>query len=99
MLHDGDPGAEQGGVRGPGAVRVVIDVEGVDAHERGARRDQVLRRVAGEERMARPVPLGPPMRIPPGVYQHGLTPDVVTTEPGGVERAPRAPGRADHDSF
>ena len=30
MLHDGDPGAEQGGVRGPGAVRVVIDTRCLD---------------------------------------------------------------------
>src|SRR5438552_4038546 len=61
--------------------------------------DQVLHRVAGEERMARPVPLGPPMRIPPSVHQDGLATHVVTTEPGGVERAPLAVGSADHDSF
>src|SRR2546430_12438899 len=49
--------------------------------------------------MSRAVSLGLPMRIPPGVHQHGLAPDVVTTEPGGVERAPVALGRADHDCF
>ena len=39
------------------------------------------------------------MRIPPGVHQDGLATHVVTTEPRGVERAPLALGRPDHDSF
>ena len=49
--------------------------------------------------MSRAVSLGPPMRIPPGVHQHGLAPYVVTTEPRGVKRALFALGRADYDSF
>src|SRR5437764_30863 len=49
--------------------------------------------------MSRAVSLGPPMRIPPGVHQHGLAPYVVTTEPRRVKRALFALGRADYDSF
>src|SRR5438874_2025738 len=52
VLDDRSPGPQQDRVDRARPVGGVVDVEGVDAHERGARRDQVLHRVAGEERMA-----------------------------------------------
>src|SRR5207245_8584815 len=50
VLDDRNPGAQESGVCGTSAVRIVIDIEGVDSHERGACRQQMLGRLAGEDR-------------------------------------------------
>src|SRR5207245_6734559 len=83
VLDDRNPGAQESGVCGTSAVRIVIDIEGVDSHERGACRQQMLGRLAGEERVARAVPLGPPVGVPPGVYEHRLAPHVSPAKQGG----------------
>src|SRR5206468_2017038 len=92
-------GAQESGVCGTSAVRIVIDIEGVDSHERGACRQQMLGRLAGEERVARAVPLGPPVGVPPGVYEHRLAPHVSPAKQGGVEPSLGARARADDDSL
>src|SRR5437879_3220803 len=59
----------------------------------------MLGRLAGEERVARAVPLGPPVGVPPGVYEHRLAPHVSPAKQGGVEPSLGARARADDDSL
>ena len=95
MLHDRNAGAEQQRVGGPRTVRRVVDVERVDADQRGARRDQLLRRRAGQERMAGAVPLGAPVDVPSRVHEHGLAPHLPPAKRLDIERATVALGDAD----
>src|SRR6266566_198053 len=92
VLDDGDAGRQQGCVRGPRPVLVVVDVERVDADERRAGLHETSYRGRGEERVALPVPLGAPVAIPARVHEHGLPPGFDAGERILVDRATPAAG-------
>src|SRR5438105_15042883 len=99
VLDNWDAGPEQQRVSGPRAVARVVDVERVDADERRAGGDEVLRRDTGEIRVARPVALGAPVDVPARVYQYGLALHVPPAEHAHVERPTVAFSGADHQAF
>ena len=72
VLDDGNAGAEQRGVNGPGAVVGGVDVEGIDADKGYAGFDESFGQFTGEMRMAFEVLIGAPMGVPAGVEENGF---------------------------
>src|SRR6185437_16562057 len=80
MLGNWDARAQEEGMNGAGAVRRVVDIQGVNANQSGAGITQELGNVAGEKGMAGEVGRGGPMAIPAGTDQNRLALEILTME-------------------
>src|SRR5215471_10046341 len=89
VLDDRDACLEKQRVGGPLGVGGVVDIEGIDADERGTGGGEERRGGARHERMAVAVGGGSPVSVPAGVQQHGFAAEVVAPEKIGVESPPR----------
>src|SRR3989449_358627 len=97
VLDDRDPRAQQDRMGGARAVRVVVNVERIDPNEGGVTLREQLSRGTSQERMAQRVTIRAPVRVPAGVQQHGLPPQVPAAKARRVERATISLGRPDHN--
>ena len=84
VLDDRDARAEQDGVHGPVPVGRIVDVQGVDPHQRRAGAHQVARRRLGEERMTLEIALGAP--VPAEVGRRGS--EIPGALPTGISTLP-----------
>ena len=96
MLDDRDAGPEQQRVGGPLGVVGRVDVERVDAHERGARGHQQLHGVGRQERVVVQVGLGAPEPVEPRVDED--RPPGQLMAGGGIRVDGRCPDRGGVDA-
>src|SRR5690606_29006142 len=87
VLDDGDAGGQQDAVHGARSAGDVVDVQGVDAHQRRAAVAQVNGGGLGQEGVAVEIGVRAPVGVPAGVDQHGAAGDLDGLEQLGPQRA------------